>query len=35
MYVPYLFFSFQAAVRPGRGAVGAYGKEVTGPKFGG
>ncbi|KAF8361284.1 stip-1 [Pristionchus pacificus] len=24
----------QAAVRPGRGAVGAYGKEVTGPKFG-
>ena len=25
----------QAQVRQGRGAVGAYGKESTGPKFGG
>lgn len=25
----------QAVLRPGRGAVGAYGKEVKGPKFGG
>lgn len=24
----------QAALRKGRGAVGAYGKEMTGPKFG-
>lgn len=25
----------QAKVRPGRGALGAYGKEAQGPKFGG
>lgn len=25
----------QAKLRPGRGAVGAYGKEAQGPKFGG
>lgn len=25
----------QAVLRPGRGAIGAYGKEVKGPKFGG
>lgn len=24
----------QAVLRPGRGAIGAYGKEVKGPKFG-
>lgn len=25
----------QATVRKGRGAIGAYGKEAAGPKFGG
>ena len=25
----------QAVARPGRGAVGAYGRETKGPKFGG
>jgi tuftelin-interacting protein 11 len=25
----------KAALRPGRGAVGAYGREAQGPKFGG